>query len=158
MKSFREEIRVLNANSDSKIEVNKSSKLYKIDSFLNSDGLLQVCGGLGKSRLSRSEAHRLVFPKQSNISEAIIRWCHENVAHGGRGMTLNNLRQNGFWIISANVVVRGMIYRCVNCCKLRGKFDVQKMADLPKVRCLEIPPFTHCGVDLFGIHLHGKTI
>ena len=158
MKSFREEIRVLSANSDSKIEVNKSRKLYKIDSFLNSDGLLQVCGGLGKSRLSRSEAHPLVFPKQSNISEAIIRWCHENVAQGGRGMTLNNLRQNGLWIISANVVVRGMIYRCVNCCKLRGKFDVQKMADLPKVRHLEIPPLTHCGVDMFGIHLQGKTI
>ena len=56
------------------------------------------------------------------------------VAHGGSGMTLNNLSQNGFWILSANVVVRRMIYRCVNCRKLRGKFDVQKMADLPKVR------------------------
>ena len=63
---------------------------------------------------------------------------------------LNNLRQNWFWILSANVVVRGMIYRCFNCCKLCGKFDVQKMADLPKVRCLDVPPFTHCGVDMFG--------
>ena len=65
-------------------------------------------------------------------------------------MTLINSRQNGFWTLSANVVVRGMIYRCVNSCKLRGKFGVQKMADLPKVRCLEVPPFTHCGVDMFG--------
>ena len=24
------------------------------------------------------------------------------------------------------------------------------MADLPKVRCLDVPPFTHCGVDMFG--------
>ena len=65
-------------------------------------------------------------------------------------MTLNNLRQNGFWILSTNEVVRGMIHRCANCRKLRGKFRVQKMADLPKVRCLEVPPFTHCGVDMFG--------
>ena len=65
------------------------------------------------------------------------------VAHGGSGMTLNNLSQNGFWILSANVVVRRMIYRWVNCRKLRGKFDVQKMADLPKVRCFKVPPFTH---------------
>ena len=43
-----------------------------------------------------------------------------------------------------------MIYRCINCRKLRGKFGVQKMADLPKVTCLEVPPFTHCGVDMFG--------
>ena len=150
LKSFGEEIRILSANSDSRIGVNKSRKLYKLDPFLDSDGLLQVSGRLGKSRLSHSEAHPLVLLKQSNMSEAIIRWCNENVAHGGRGMTLNNLRQNGFWILSANVVVRGIIDRCVSCRKLRGKFGVQKMADLPKVRCLEVPPFTHCGVDMFG--------
>ena len=67
-------------------------------------------------------------------------------------MTLNNLRQNGFWMLSANVAVRGMIYRLVNCRKLRGKFGVQKMADLPKVRRLEVPPFTHCGVHMFGLY------
>ena len=89
---------------------------------------------MGKSRLFHSEAHALVLPKQSNISESIIRWCHENVAPGGRGITLNNLWQNGFWILSANVVLTGMIYKCVICRKLRGKFRVQKMVDLPKVR------------------------
>ena len=24
------------------------------------------------------------------------------------------------------------------------------MADLPKERCMKAPPFTHCGVDMFG--------
>ena len=56
----------------SRIEFNKSSKLYKLDPFLDSDGLLRVGGRLGESRLSHSEAHPLVLPKQSNISEAII--------------------------------------------------------------------------------------
>ena len=55
--------------------------------------------------------------------------CHENVTHGGREMTLNNLKQNGFLILSQKVAVRGIIYRCVTCRKLRGKFGVQKMAD-----------------------------
>ena len=105
---------------------------------------------IGKSKLSHSEAHFMLLPKQSNISEAIIKWRYENVTHGGRGMTLNNLRQNGFWILSANVVVRGMIYKCANCRKLFGKFGVQKMADLPKVRCFGVPPFTPCGTDVFG--------
>ena len=156
MKSFGEEIKILRANSDSRIGVNKSNKLYKLDPFLDSDGLLRVGGRLGKSRLSHSEAHLLALLKQSNISEAIIQWGRENVAHSGRGMTLNNLRQNGFWILSANVVVRGMIYRCVSCRKLRGKFGVQKMADLPKVICLEVPPFTNCGVDMFVHTPSGK--
>ena len=56
----------------SRIEFNKSSKLYKLDPFLDSDGLLRVGGRLGKSRLSHNEAHPLVLTKQSNISEAII--------------------------------------------------------------------------------------
>ena len=108
---------------------------------------------MGKFRLSHSGVHPLVPLKQRNISETIIPWCHENVAHDERGMTLNNLRQDRFWILSTNVVVRGMIYRCVNCCKLLGNFDVQKMTDLPKVRCLKVPPFKHCGVDMFGRYI-----
>ena len=107
-------MRVLNANSDRGVELNESSKLYKLDPFLDSDGLLRVGGRLGKSRLPHSEAYSLDLPKQRNISEAIMRWCHENVFHGGTGMTFNSSWQNGFWIFSANVVVRGMIYRCVN--------------------------------------------
>ena len=107
-------MRVLNANSDRWVEVNESSKLYKPEPFLDSDGLLRVGGRLGKSRLPHSEAYSLDLPKQRNISEAIIRWYHENLFHGGTGMTFNSLWYNGFWIFSANVVVRGMIYRCVN--------------------------------------------
>ena len=81
--------------------INQASCI-NFDPFLDGDGFLQVGGRLGKSRLSHIEAHPLVLPKQSNISEAIIQWCHENVAHGGQGMILNNLRQNGFWILSVN--------------------------------------------------------
>ena len=29
----------------------------------------------------------------------------------------------------------------------------QKMADLPVERCTEVPPFTYCGVDMFGCYL-----
>ena len=54
LKSFGEEIRILSANSNTRIVVNKSSKLYKLDPFLDSDGLLRVGGRLGKSRLSHS--------------------------------------------------------------------------------------------------------
>ena len=42
------------------------------------------------------------------------------------------------------------MYKCINRCKLRDKFGVQKMVYLPKVRYLEVPTFTHCGVDMLG--------
>ena len=65
-------------------------------------------------------------------------------------MTLNNLRKNGIWVLGANAVVRRIIHKCVTCRKLRGKFGDQKISDLLKERCCEAPPFTHCGVDIFG--------
>ena len=62
-KSFGEEIRVLIANSDSRVEVNKSNNVCKLDPFLDNTGLLQVGGRLRKSRLSHSEVHPVVLPK-----------------------------------------------------------------------------------------------
>ena len=63
LKQFGEEISVLSSNSDSRVEVNKSSKLYNLDLFLDSNSLLRVGSRLGKSRLSNSEDHPLVSPK-----------------------------------------------------------------------------------------------
>ena len=100
--------------------------------------------------LDANIAHPVLLPKNSCISLAIIRWCHKNVAHGGRGLTLNELRQCGFWIVSASSAIRSLIHRCVVCHKLRGKLGEQKMSDIPKERISNDPPFTHCGVDMFG--------
>ena len=60
------------------------------------------------------------------------------------------MRQNGFWVLSANTVARSLIFKCVKCRKFRGKVEEQKMANLPKERLSDDPPFSHCGVDMFG--------
>ena len=49
-----------------------------------------------------------------------------------------------------NSVVKEVIQRCVTCRRLRGKVGKQIMADLPQERHKEEPPFTYCGVDMFG--------
>ena len=80
----------------------------------------------------------------------VIRWCHGNVKHCGRGSTLNEVRQRGFHIINGNSRVRHAIFRCVTCRKYRGKVGEQQMADLPSDRVEESPPFTYAAVDMFG--------
>ena len=62
---------------------------------------------------------------------------------------MNELRSR-YWIVSANSAVRHLISKCVVCRRLRGTTGEQKMADLPKERITAAPPFTYCGVDLFG--------
>ena len=43
-----------------------------------------------------------------------------------------------------------MTGKCVRCKQLRGQLQQRKMSDLPNDRmCIE-PPFTYCGVDIFG--------
>ena len=142
--SFSHEISSLKSNTI----IHRSISLFILDPFLDTDGVLRVGGRLKRSMLDINEVHPVILPKTNLITEAIVTWCHENVAHSGRSM--NNLRKNGLWVISANSVVRRTIFRCVTCHKLRGAFGYQKMADLPKDRCIEAPPFTHCGVDMFG--------
>ena len=43
-----------------------------------------------------------------------------------------------------------LISRCVTCRRLRGKVGKQIVTDLPQDRLKEEPPFTYCGVDMFG--------
>ena len=65
LKTFQGEVRVLNANSDSRVEMSKLSNLYKIKPFLDSNVLLRVNGKLGESRLLHSETHLTHLPKKA---------------------------------------------------------------------------------------------
>ena len=65
-------------------------------------------------------------------------------------MTINEVRSSGFLIINANSVTCSLIYHCVTCRSLRGKLVEQLMSELTSDRFKEFPPFTYCGVDLFG--------
>ena len=47
-------------------------------------------------------------------------------------------------------MVNSAIFKCAICRKLRGRIEGQMMADLPKDRFKEAPPFTYCTVDMFG--------
>ena len=67
------------------------------------------------------------MPRYCTTTQSITEWCHNQVAHTGRGMTIN-----------------------VRCKILRGKFQQQQMVDLPKDRISEEPPFRYCGTDMFG--------
>ena len=60
------------------------------------------------------------------------------------------IRRSGYWIVNCNSYVRQMIFKCVTCRSLRGTSTTQQMANLPEDRIDDAPPFTSCGVDLFG--------
>lgn len=124
--------------------------LWKLDPFIDDDGLLKIGGRLRNSELSGKEKHPIVIPGRHHVGLLLLRHFHEVVKHQGRHFTEGAVRLAGFWVIGGKRCITAMIHRCVTCRKLRGRLEEQKMADLPQDRLSSDPPFTYVGVDVFG--------
>ena len=142
---FSDEIKPMERNKC----VKKGSSIYKLDPYIDGNGLLRVGGRLNQSATDESVKHPLLIPKDSILARLIIKWCHEKVAHSGRGITMNQIRSSGFWIKNCKAV-KSFMSRCVICRRLRSHLQLQMMASLPRDKMCEEPSFTYCGVDLFG--------
>ena len=160
--AFREEIRLFrdvnvklqvadqDINKDRIKTMKKSSSLYKLDPFLDEDGVLRVGGRLGKSSVPYDVKYPVILPKKGHVTNLILCHYHQLVKHQGRGITQNEIRSSGYWIVGGSSVVSNHISKCVSCRKLRGSPQEQKMANLPEDRLEPAPPFTFCAVDYFG--------
>ena len=128
----------------------KSSSIYQLDPFLGKDGILRVGGRIRRASLPENVKNPCILPRKGHVTELVICHHHQKVAHQGRGMTHNNIRSSGFWIIGGRSAVASHISKCIKCRKLRGSLQEQKMADLPEDRLDTAPPFTYSAVDYFG--------
>ena len=101
--------------------------------------------------MSHELKHLVLVRKYCAISLLIIRFYHEKTANSGSGMTINEIRNAGYWITNCNRAVKSLIAKCIICRHLSRSICQQKMADLPRERLSqEPPPFTNCGIDMFG--------
>lgn len=144
--AFAEEIQSLQHGK----ELAKSSKLHKLNPFFDEQGILRVGGRLRNADLHHHIKHPAVLPAKGHVTTLLIQHYHNQVQHQGRGITLNELRANGFWILGCSHAVSSFIYKCVKCRKFRRSAEQQQMADLPRDRMEETPPFSYCGMDCFG--------
>ena len=127
-----------------------TSSLYRLDPFLDNQGIMRVGGRIRRAANNPSFNHPMILPRKHHITNLIIRHFHKHVQHQGRGMTTNEIRSNGFWIVGCSSAVAHHIKQCVLCRKLRSGVSHQKMSDLPEDRLEPAPPFTYCGVNFFG--------
>ena len=128
----------------------RSSHLRKLCPSLDEKDIMRVGGRLQKAVIPEVEKNPIILPKKEVVVSRIVEWCHMEVQHLGRTSTLGEIRSRGFWLIGVHDQVRRVIYNCVRCRFLRGLPAQQKMGDLPECRSADAPPFTYCGVDLFG--------
>ncbi|XP_049318702.1 uncharacterized protein LOC125780534 [Astyanax mexicanus] len=142
--AFEDEMQILSHD-----KLPKSHQLYQLNPIIL-DGVLRVGGRLKNASLPLDLKHPVILPKDGEVTRLIVDYCHEKTQHQGRGQTLNELRANGYWVLSGSKVVANHIKQCVTCRRARRPTETQKMADLPADRVNPSPPFSFCGMDCFG--------
>jgi len=131
--------------------VSKSSQLWRLSPFMDSDGILGVGGRLQLSSLPYDAKHPVILPKKHHLSKLVVAHVHNQGHHNlGVNFTLAKLRQK-FWIVSGREEIKRW-EREYNFCKLqRKRRGEQIMAPLPDVRLVtSLRCFAHCGVDFAG--------
>ena len=89
----------------------KSSSWYKLDPFLDEDGVFWVGGPLGKSSIPYNVKHPIILPKKGQVTNLILCHYHQSVKH--QGITHNEIRSSGYWIVGGSSVVSNHISKCV---------------------------------------------
>lgn len=145
--AFSEEIKSLKETEEVKVS---HSKLHQLSPFLDEHNMLRVGGRLTRASLHPYVKHPAILPKEHHVSRLLLKHFHEKIHHQGRGMTVNEIRANGIWIVGCSSEVSSFIHKCVKCRKYRKSSQEQKMSDLPSERMEATPPFTYSGMDCFG--------
>ncbi|XP_028412576.1 uncharacterized protein LOC114535468 [Dendronephthya gigantea] len=127
-----------------------TSSLYRLNPFIDSNGILRVGGRLRHGEQMYEEKHLAIIPKKSHLAKLVIKHYHEKVYHQRRQITHGAIRNAGLWVIGAKRTISKIINECLVCKKLRRKLMTQFMADRPADQLNTPPPFTNVGFDMFG--------
>ncbi len=91
---YDEEIKVLTSATQEHVPnknqgIKKSSTLFKLDPFVDSGGILRAGGRLKSTEMPEFVKFPIILPGKSHIANLIVKHCHEEVNHQGRGITIN---------------------------------------------------------------------
>ena len=101
--------------SNTGIRVPSTSSIHQLDSFVDKDSVLRVGGRLLKSNLSHELKHPVLVSKYCTMSQLIIRYFREKIAHSRTWMTINEIRNAEYWIINCTSAAKSLIGKCVTC-------------------------------------------
>ena len=121
---FSEEIDYLrDSNIGDKKSLTRRSGMYNLLPYL----MKKVYWELGEDWKSHvctlmMLAHSVSLGKD-DITRLVVEWCCMKLGHVGRGLAINEIRSNGFWVVWCNIIIRSMIGKCIKCRLLQGKLE-----------------------------------
>ena len=117
------------------------------------DSILKVGGRLKRANSQTLSKYPIILPATCPATILLVKHYHCKVKHQGRTITSSAIREAGYYIHSGTSVIKKFIRSCVTCRLLRQPCLNQKMSDLPYDRLEQSPPFTYCGMDVFGHYM-----
>ena len=126
----------------------KGSSLYKLDPFLDEQGLLRIKGRLENADLTYESKHPVIIPK-CHLAKLLVRFQHKFLKHAGVSSIMSSLRSS-FWIIGIRGLAKSVTRECVRCQRHDSRACSQPVAPLPELRVKAAPPFSVTGLDFAG--------
>lgn len=66
---------------DKKNFLQKTSQLYKLDPFMDEDGILRVGGRIRRANMDKNKKHPAILPRNSHMTELLLCHYHKRVQH-----------------------------------------------------------------------------
>ena len=58
-----------------------TSSVYRLDPFLDDDGVMRVGGRIRKASCAEDVKHLVILPRKHHITELVVRHCHQQTQH-----------------------------------------------------------------------------
>ena len=129
--------------------LNLTSKILKLDPYLDEDELLRVGGRLEHANIATDAKHQIILPHHNWITKLVAEHHHQRASHVGVDNSHAIIRQK-YWIVHGKRELKRILHRCLKCSRQTTKPYSQKMANLPNDRLSVEPSFSVVGIDFAG--------
>ncbi|XP_074041972.1 uncharacterized protein [Leptinotarsa decemlineata] len=143
--SFRNEIRSIREGKG----LDRSSKILKLNPFLDEQEILRVGGRLANSNFPFSQRHPILLNNKCQFTELLFSLEHTRLMHAGPQLLLAHIRQT-YWPIAGRSLARRIVRECVTCFRTKPTITNPLMGNLPATRVNPSPPFFISSVDYAG--------
>ncbi|XP_058456703.1 uncharacterized protein LOC131434070 [Malaya genurostris] len=152
---FEDEVRTLKKNRHLSIEqyhqLERASSIYGLSPFLDAEDVLRMEGRAARgSSLPFELKFPIILPKKHPVTDKLLDYYHQQVAHGNAETAVNVIRQR-FYIQGLRAELKRIARDCVWCKVHKCRPSTPRMAPLPESRVTpNLPAFSHTGVDYCG--------
>ena len=129
-------------------KVKRNSKIYKLDPFIDENGIIRVKGRLENSHLSFETKHPMIIPKGS-FAKMLIVFQHDFLKHAGVDTLVSTLREE-YWIVSCRRIAKTVCKECTICKVIDSRPCNEDASPLPDLRVTPSFPFSVTGLDFCG--------